>query len=90
MAREDAPERAEIINKYKRHESDVGSPEVQVALLTNRIEKLTKHFATHTGDTHSNKGMMNLISERKKLIAYLRQKDLGRYKELISSLGLRK
>lgn len=83
-------DKPELVKKMQLHGSDVGSPEVQVALLTQRIVQLTSHFASHHGDVHSARGMMKLISRRKSLLAYLKSKDVDRYKNLIGTLGLRK
>ena len=80
----------EIINKYRRHEQDTGSPEVQVALLTNRINTLTDHFKTHAKDHHSRRGLLKLVSQRRRLLDYLRGQDVSRYKVLIESPGIRK
>jgi small subunit ribosomal protein S15 len=82
--------KAEIIGNYKTHESDTGSPEVQVALLTKRINELTEHFKTHVKDNHSRRGLLKLVSQRRRLLDYLRRKDADRYREVISRLGIRK
>jgi small subunit ribosomal protein S15 len=82
--------KAEIIGNYKTHESDTGSPEVQVALLTKRINELTDHFKTHVKDNHSRRGLLKLVSQRRRLLDYLRRKDADRYREVISRLGIRK
>ena len=82
--------KAEIVAKYKLSEGDTGSPEVQVALLSGRISHLTEHFKIHTHDHHSRRGLLKLVSQRRKLLDYLKRKDLSRYSKLISSLGLRK
>jgi small subunit ribosomal protein S15 len=79
-----------IIGQYKVHESDTGSPEVQVALLTQRINDLTEHFKTHGKDNHSRRGLLKLVSQRRRLLDYLRRKDAERYREVISRLGIRK
>jgi len=79
-----------IIGQYKVHESDTGSPEVQVALLTQRINDLTEHFKTHVKDNHSRRGLLKLVSQRRRLLNYLRSKDAERYREVISRLGIRK
>ena len=79
-----------IIGQYKVHESDTGSPEVQVALLTKRINDLTEHFKTHVKDNHSRRGLLKLVSQRRRLLDYLRRKDAERYREVISRLGIRK
>ena len=79
-----------IIGQYKAHESDTGSPEVQVALLTRRINDLTEHFKTHVKDNHSRRGLLKLVSQRRRLLDYLRRKDAERYREVIGRLGIRK
>lgn len=83
-------EKSEIVGKYQRAQGDTGSPEVQVALLSNRINHLTGHFQTHKGDHHSRRGLLRLVNQRRKLLDYLKGKDADRYKDLISSLGLRR
>lgn len=83
-------EKAEVIEKFKRDQSDTGSPEVQVALLTTRITQLTEHFKTHKHDHHSRRGLLRLVNQRRKLLDYLKGKNVDRYKELITSLGLRR
>jgi small subunit ribosomal protein S15 len=80
----------EIIEKFKTHDGDTGSPEVQVALLTERIKQLTEHFSVHKKDFHSRKGLLMLVGKRRKLLDYLKKKDFNRYKTLIETLGLRK
>ena len=80
----------EIIGQYKTHATDTGSPEVQVALLTRRINSLTDHFKTHAKDNHSRRGLLKLVSQRRRLLNYLRSKDADRYREVISRLGIRK
>jgi small subunit ribosomal protein S15 len=85
-----ANEKHEIIEKYKRGDTDTGSPEVQVALLSARITQLTDHFKTHKHDHHSRQGLVRLVSSRRKLLDYLKKKDLERYRTLIGSLGLRR
>lgn len=85
------PEQKEqIIEDYKQHEGDTGSPEVQVALLTARISYLTDHFKTHKKDFHSRTGLLKLVGQRRKLLNYLKKKDVQRYRDLIARLGLRK
>ena len=79
-----------IIDDYKQHESDTGSPEVQVAILTKRINDLTEHFKTHTKDYHSRRGLMIMVGQRRRLLDYLRKKDKARYASLIERLGLRR
>lgn len=80
----------EIIGQYKTHGSDTGSPEVQVALLTKRINGLQEHFKSHTKDNHSRRGLLKLVSQRRRLLDYLRHRDADRYREVISRLGIRK
>ena len=79
-----------IVEEYKRSPSDTGSPEVQVALLTSRIEHLTDHFKIHKGDHHSRRGLLRLVNQRRSLLDYLKNKDLQRYRDLIGRLGLRR
>ena len=83
-------EKDAIIKKYAIHEGDTGSPEVQVAILTAEINRLTEHFKEHKHDYHSQRGLMKMVGRRKNLLAYLQRKDLDRYKKLIAELGLRK
>lgn len=80
----------EIINEYKVHETDTGSPEVQIAVLTAEINHLNEHARVHKKDHHSYRGLMKKIGHRRNLLAYLRNKDVARYRELIQSLGLRR
>lgn len=84
-----AVEKANIVSTYQRAEGDTGSPEVQVALLSHRINYLTEHFKLHKHDYHSRRGLIRLVSQRRKLLNYLRSTDLERYTKLVSSLGLR-
>ncbi len=85
------PERkAELIKEYATTEGDTGSPEVQVAVLTERIRNLTEHFRTHKKDNHSRRGLLKLVSQRRKLLDYLKRKDEARYADLIKRLGLRR
>ena len=86
----DKEKKAEIIEKFKRGEKDTGSPEVQIALLTERINYLTQHMKKHKKDHHSKLGLLKLVSRRRRLLAYLRRKDFERYRKLIKELGLRK
>lgn len=79
-----------IISSYKLHDTDTGSPEVQIALLTERINYLSEHFKSHKNDHHSRRGLLKLISQRRKLLDYLRKIDKGRYESVIGRLGLRK
>jgi len=83
-------EKQNIIKGYGIHPSDTGSPEVQVAILSNRIAYLTEHFKTHKKDHHSRRGLLKLVNQRRRLLQYLQRIDTGRYKELIKRLGLRK
>lgn len=83
-------EKAAIIKDYAIHEGDTGSPEVQIAILTQRINELTEHFKVHKHDFHSYRGLMKMVGQRKRLLSYLKNKDLDRYKNLIARLGLRK
>ncbi len=80
----------EIIEKYGRNEGDTGSPEVQVALLTARINDLNEHFKVHPKDHHSRRGLLKMVGQRRNLLAYLKSKDIERYRKLIEALGLRK
>jgi len=80
----------EIVSQYRRHASDTGSPEVQVALLSARIEHLTEHFKSHVKDHHSRRGLLKLVGQRRRLLDYLRRHDFQGYKALIERLGLRK
>ena len=81
---------ADIISDYQRASGDTGSPEVQVALLTARITDLSDHFKTHKKDHHSRQGLLRMVNKRRKLLDYLKNKDVNRYRELIGKLGLRK
>ena len=81
---------SKIIEEFKRVPNDTGSPEVQVALLTGRIEQLTEHFKTHKKDHHSRRGLLQLVNRRRSLLDYLKRKDNERYKALIEKLGLRR
>lgn len=83
-------QKAKIIEDFQRGSSDTGSPEVQVALLTNRINDLQNHFATHKQDHHSRRGLLKMVNQRRKLLDYLKRKDMGRYHDLIGRLGLRR
>ena len=86
----DTAKKQELVEKYRTHGTDTGSPEVQVALLTERINGLTEHFKAHKKDHHSRRGLLQMVSQRKQLLEYLKRKDETRYKKLISGLGLRK
>lgn len=79
-----------VINEYRQHEKDTGSPEVQVALLTQRIVYLTEHFKVHKKDHHSRRGLLKLVGQRRRLLDYLKRSDVERYRKVIESLGLRK
>ena len=83
-------EKQAIMKEYARFEGDTGSPEVQIAVLTERINRLTEHFKEHKHDYHPQRGLMKLVGRRRNLLTYLRKKDLERYKTLIERLGLRK
>ncbi len=83
-------EKAETIETYRLHDGDTGSPEVQVALLTARINHLTEHLRMHKGDHHTRRGLLKLIGRRRRLLAYLRKNDVERYRDLIGRLGLRR
>lgn len=83
-------EKKKIIEKFAQDEKDTGSPEVQVALLTEKVKKLTDHLKTHKKDVHSRRGLLSIISKRRRLLAYLMKKDEDRYKKVISQLGLSK
>ena len=85
-----AEDKAEIIKKYAQNEGDTGSPEVQVAILTTRINNLTGHFKDHKKDNHSRRGLLKMVSQRRRLLDYLKSRDEGRYKSLIQDLGLRR
>lgn len=82
--------KTDIISGYKTHDNDTGSPEVQVALLSERITTLTEHFKTHDKDHHSRRGLLMLVGQRRRLLDYLKRKDNARYRGLIDKLGLRK
>ncbi len=83
-------EKAKVVDEYRLTKTDTGSPEVQIALLTERIRGLTDHFKEHKHDHHSRQGLLRMVNRRRKLLDYLKSKDAERYKELISRLGLRK
>ena len=82
--------KAEIIAKYKRDEKDTGSPELQIALLTERINELTEHLKVHKKDNHSRRGLLKMVGKRRNLLNYLAKKDINRYREIVAKLGLRK
>ena len=83
-------EKKGIIDDFKLHPSDTGSPEVQVAILTKRIRRLTEHFKTHKKDHHSRRGLLKLVGQRRRFLDYLKRKDFERYKQIITRLGIRK
>jgi small subunit ribosomal protein S15 len=83
-------QKQEIIKDYGRGNADTGSPEVQVALLSARISELTEHFSSHKKDHHSRRGLLRLVNQRRQLLDYLKRKDIDRYQDLISRLGLRR
>jgi small subunit ribosomal protein S15 len=83
-------QKVEVVKQYQRSGKDTGSPEVQIALLTERINGLTEHFKTHVKDFHSRRGLLKLVSQRRKLLDYLKRKDADKYRDLIERLGLRK
>ena len=85
-----AAETNQIIEEYKRAPNDTGSPEVQIALLTTRINQLTEHFKAHKQDHHARRGLLMLVNQRRRLLAYLKGKDVERYKTLIGRLGIRR
>ncbi len=85
-----AEQKNEIVKKYQRSEGDTGSPEVQVAILTARIQDLTGHFKEHKKDHHSRQGLLKMVNQRRKLLDYLKRKDQSRYSTLIAELGLRR
>jgi small subunit ribosomal protein S15 len=80
----------DLIDTHKKHESDTGSPEVQIALLTERINSLTDHFKVHKKDHHSRRGLLMLVGQRRRLLDYLKNKNIGRYRSIIEKLGIRK
>ncbi len=86
----DVDKRKEIIAGYQTHEGDTGSPEVQIALLSARIQYLTEHFKTHKKDHHSRRGLLKLVGQRRRLLEYLKNKEVNRYRKIIERLGLRK
>ena len=90
MAKAPIPDKESILAEYATHEGDTGSPEVQVALLTARINHLTEHLKTHAKDHHSRRGLLMLVGQRRNLLGYLQRKDIERYRDLIGRLGLRR
>ncbi len=87
---QDSKTKADIIKQYAQHEGDTGSPEVQIALLSNRINYLTEHFKIHLKDHHSRRGLLKLVGQRRQMLNYLRNKDVERYRKIIAALGIRK
>jgi small subunit ribosomal protein S15 len=87
---QDTVKKLEVVTKFRTHEKDTGSPEVQVALLSERVNHLTEHFKTHKKDFHSRRGLLKLVGQRRRLLDYLKSKDVNRYKKLIDALGIRK
>jgi small subunit ribosomal protein S15 len=83
-------QKSTLINQYRTHDSDTGSPEVQIALLSNRISYLTEHFKSHAKDHHSRRGLLKLVGRRRRLLDYLKQVDAERYRSIIDKLGIRK
>ena len=83
-------EKEGIISNYRTHDSDTGSPEVQIALFTERINQLTEHFKVHAKDHHSRRGLLKLVGQRRRILDYLKKKDIQRYREIIEKLGIRK
>jgi small subunit ribosomal protein S15 len=86
----DRESKEKIVTDYRTHDGDTGSPQVQVALLTERINQLTEHFKTHKKDNHSRRGLLKMVSQRRSLLDYLKRRDIEQYHELISRLGLRR
>ena len=82
--------KTELIGSYRTHDSDTGSPEVQVAILTERITNLTEHFKTHGKDNHSRRGLLKMVSQRRRLLDYVKSTDADRYQKLINRLGIRR
>jgi small subunit ribosomal protein S15 len=82
--------KAAVIGKHRQHEKDTGSPEVQVALLTERIVQLTEHFKTHSKDHHSRRGLLKLVGQRRRLLDYLKRTNVDRYRKIVADLNLRK
>ena len=83
-------QKTDVISSYKTHDSDTGSPEVQIALLSSRITYLTDHFKTHAKDHHSRRGLLKMVGRRRRLLDYLKKTDLERYRTIIDKLGIRK
>jgi len=85
-----ADRKSELIGQFRNHNTDTGSPEVQIAILSERITYLTDHFKTHKKDHHSRRGLLKMVSQRRRLLDYVRSQDLERYRKIISELGIRK
>ncbi|SEA11685.1 30S ribosomal protein S15 [Rubrimonas cliftonensis] len=85
-----ADRKVEVVKEFARKEGDTGSPEVQVAILTERITNLTEHFKTHKKDVHSRRGLLTMVATRRKLLDYVKRKDEARYRDLITRLGIRR
>jgi small subunit ribosomal protein S15 len=83
-------QKSQVIEDFRRGDADTGSPEVQVAILTRRIQELTEHLKTHATDHHSRRGLLQMVGKRRRLLDYLRREDISRYRELIQRLGLRR
>lgn len=86
----DKEKKQEIINKFKLHENDTGSPEVQIAIISERMNSLSSHFQTHKKDHHSRRGLLKLVGQRRSLLDYLKREEKGRYEKIIGQLGIRK
>jgi small subunit ribosomal protein S15 len=86
----DTDKKAEVLSKFRTHDRDTGSPEVQIALLTERITYLTEHFKTHVKDHHSRRGLLRMVSKRRRLLDYLKRTSLDRYRHVVGALSLRK
>lgn len=82
--------KTEIVDRHKRHQADTGSPEVQIALLTERINQLSEHLAGHKKDIHSRRGLLKMVGQRRRLLAYLMQTDVAKYRQIVDTLGLRR
>jgi len=82
--------KSELVDRFGRHDNDTGSPEVQIALLTERINYLTEHFKIHKKDHHSRRGLLKMVGQRRRMLDYLKRKDVQRYRDVISELGIRK
>lgn len=82
--------KTEIVDRHRRHQTDTGSPEVQIALLTERINELTEHLTAHKKDIHSRRGLLKMVGQRRRLLSYLQDSDLQRYRQIVDNLGLRR